>query len=77
MVTRDDLENRDAAERPTTRRHAGGRPRLFDGPGARVSIRIPAPVYDAIDRAARRHDASVPDMIRRILERQLRRLPDQ
>ena len=69
MVTRDELEDRNAAPRETRR----GRPRLFEGPAVRVSVRLPAPVYDALDRAARRNDASVPDAIRRLLERQFQR----
>jgi metal-responsive CopG/Arc/MetJ family transcriptional regulator len=39
----------------------------------RVSVRLPDRVYDEIDRAARQQDASVPDIIRRILTREFRR----
>jgi predicted DNA-binding ribbon-helix-helix protein len=73
MVRADDLDNRQESPRHTRR----GRPRLFDGPGARVSVRLPAPVYDALDRAARRNDASVPDVIRRLLERQFQKATDR
>lgn len=48
-----------------------GRPRVCAGAVQRVDIRLPAPLYDALDRHARQADSSVPDVIRRVLTRNL------
>jgi hypothetical protein len=53
-------------------RRRRGRPRISLS-AVRVSVRLPDRVYDEIDRAARQQDASVPDIIRRILTREFRR----
>jgi len=40
----------------------GGRPREFDGPP--VSVRLPAPLHDALSREALRRGADLSDVIR-------------
>jgi len=54
-----------------------GRPRVYEGTVERVMIRIPAPLYDRLDRAARTRDLSVPDVIRHLLTARLEALEDR
>lgn len=68
MIEPGDLTNREGMRWL----HRRGRPRLFEGEVERVRVRLPAPLYDALDRQAKQTDRSVPDVIRQLL---LDRLP--
>lgn len=58
-----------AAERAASRRRRG-RPPLEDGDtSVRVSLRLPSRLYDVLYRRAQAARSSVPEQVRRVLQR--------